>query len=103
MPALGLKLDKESLRISVALRLGAKLHRAYTCVCGIAVEDTATHGLDCRKAIGKHARRSAVNAIIHQALSVAGGPSQLKPVGMCRNDGKCPDGATVIPWKQGNA
>ena len=81
VPALGLQLYNESLRISVALRLGAKLHRAYTCVCGIAVEDTATHGLDCRKAIGKHARHSAVNVIIHQALSAAGVPSQLEPVG----------------------
>ena len=101
VPSLGLKLDNESLRISVALRLGAKLNLAYTCVCGIAVEDSAAHGLDCRRAIGKHARHAAINDIVHRALSSAGVPSHLEPVGMCRDDGKRPDGATLIPWKQG--
>jgi len=101
VPSLGLKLDNESLRISVALRLGAKLSLPYTCICGTPVEDLATHGLDCRRAAGKHARHSAVNDIIHRALSAAGTPSLLEPVGMCRSDGKRPDGATVIPWKQG--
>ena len=101
VPALGLKLNNESLRIAVALRLGAKLNDAYTCICGIAVENSATHGLDCRRAIGKHARHSEANQIIHRALSAAGVPSLLEPVGMCRDDGKRPDGATVIPWKQG--
>ena len=67
----------------------------------MAVEISATHGLDCRRAIGKHARHSEANQIIHRALSAAGVPSLLEPVGMCRDDGKRPDGATVIPWKQG--
>ena len=99
--SLGLKLNNESLRISVALRLGAKLSLPYNCVCGTAVGDSATHGLDCRKSIGKHARHSEVNDIIHRALSCAGIPSHLEPVGLCRDDGKRPDGATLIPWKQG--
>ena len=101
IPSLGLKLDNESLRISVALRLGSKLNTPYACICGAAVEDSATHGLDCRRASGKHARHSAVNDIIHRALSAAGVPSHLEPAGMCRDDGKRPDGATLIPWKQG--
>ena len=101
VPALGLKLDNESLRISVALRLGTKLNEAYTCICGLAVDNSATHGLDCRRAPGKHARHSEANQVIHRALSSAGVSSILEPVGMCRNDGKRPDGATVIPWKQG--
>jgi len=101
IPSLGLKLDNESLRISVALRLGAKLNLPYNCVCGAAVEDSATHGLDCRKAIGKHARHSAVNDILQRALNAAGVLSHLEPVGLCRDDGKRPDGATLIPWKQG--
>ena len=103
VPSLGLKLDNESLRISVALRLGAKLSLPYSCVCGTAVEDSATHGLDCRRAAGKHARHSEVNSIIHRSLNTAGVPSHLEPVGMCRNDGKRPDGATLIPWKQGKS
>ena len=101
IPSLGLKLDDESLRICVALRLGSKLNLPYTCICGAAVEDSATHGLDCRRAPGKHARHSAVNDVIHRALNAAGVPSHLEPVGLSRDDGKRPDGATLIPWKQG--
>ena len=101
VPSLGLKLDNESVRISVALRVGAKLSLAYKCMCGTAVDDSVAHGLDCRRAAGKHARHAAINDIIHRALSVAGVPSHLEPVGMCRDDGKRPDGATLIPWKQG--
>ena len=88
VPALGLKLDNESLRIAVGLRLGAKLNSAYNCACGIAVEDSVIHGLDCRRSLGKHSRHSAVNDVIHRALSAAGVPSQLEPVecqGMMKN------------------
>ena len=28
-------------------------------------------------------------------------PSQLEPSGMSRSDGKCPDGASIVPWKSG--
>ena len=31
----------------------------------------------------------------------AGFPSILEPVGTCREDGKRPDGLTLIPWKDG--
>ena len=99
-PSLGLKLDNEILRISVVLRVGAVLCRPYDCVCGVAVADTATHGLDCRKTAGKHARHAKINNIVHRALNTAGIPSHLEPAGMCRNDGKRSDGATIIPWKQ---
>ena len=101
IPSLGLKLDNESLRISVALRLGAKLNLPYNCVCGAPVDDSATHGLDCRKAIGKHSRHSEINETIQRALNAAGVPSRLEPVGMIRDDGKRPDGATLVPWKRG--
>ena len=76
---LGLKLDNESLRISVALRLGVQITMPYTCVCGKPVQGTATHGLDSRKLSGKHARHSAVNHNIQRVLSAAGVPSQLEP------------------------
>ena len=73
----------------------------YTCICGVPVQGTATHGLDCRKTGGKHARHSAVNSVINRALHAAGVPSQLEPSGLSRDDGKRPDGATIVPWSQG--
>ena len=51
VPSLGLKLDNESLRISVALRLGVEVAMPYTCVCGTPVHGYATHGLGCRKLV----------------------------------------------------
>jgi hypothetical protein len=101
IPSLGLKLDDDSLRISVALRLGVEMTRPYTCICGARVEGRATHGLDCRKTNGRHGRHFAVNDILHRALQAAGVPSQLEPSGLSRDDGKRPDGATIIPFNKG--
>ena len=98
---LGLKLDNDSLRIAVALRLGVEMAMPYTCVCGTSVERNATHGLDCRKSGGRHVRHSAINDILHRALQAAGVPSQLEPSGLSRDDGKRPDGATIIPFNKG--
>ena len=99
--SLGLKLDNDSLRIAVALRLGVEMAMPYTCICGTVVERKATHGLDCRKNGGKHVRHSAINDILHRALQAAGVPSQLEPSGLSRDDGKRPDGATIIPFNKG--
>ena len=99
--SLGLRLDNESLRISVALRLGVETARPFTCICGSPVEGTATHGLDCRRSGGRHARHFEVNSIIHRALHASGVPSQLEPSGLSRNDGKRPDGATIVPFHKG--
>ena len=101
IPSLGLKLDNESLRIAVALRLGVQVAMPYKCICGTSVEGTATHGLDCRKNGGKHARHFAVNDILHRALNAAGVPSHLEPTGLSREDGKRPDGATILPFEKG--
>ena len=98
---LGLKLDNDSLRIAVALRLGVEMAMPYTCICGTHVERKATHGLDCRKSGGKHVRHFAVNDILHRALQAAGVPSQLEPTGLSRDDGKRPDGATIVPFNKG--
>ena len=99
--SLGLKLDNESLRIAVALRLGVDMSMPYTCQCGTPVDRRTVHGLDCRKSGGKHIRHSAVNDIVHRALQAAGVPSQLEPTGLSRDDGKRPDGATIIPFSKG--
>ena len=74
---LGLKLDNDSLRIAVTLRLGVEMAMPYTCICDTQVERKATHGLDCQKSEGKHVRHFAVNDILHRALQASGVRSQL--------------------------
>ena len=42
-----------------------------------------------------------MNETICRALVSGGVPAVLEPVGVCRNDGKRPDGMSLIPWSQG--
>ena len=100
--SLGLKMDNDTFRIAVGLRLGSSLCRTHTCChCGAEVDSLATHGLSCRWIEGRHFRHAALNDIIHQALSSAKIPSRLEPSGVYRADGKRPDGISVVPWKNG--
>jgi len=98
---LGTRLDDSSLRIAVALRLGAPVCSPHTCVCGAAVDSTGRHGLSCRKSAGRHSRHSAVNDLIKRALSSAEIPSRLEPPSLLRNDNKRPDGLSLSPWSNG--
>ena len=72
-----------------------------------ATQDTSapdrqgTHGLHCRKSLGRHPRHSAINDLIKRSLGSAKIPAHLEPAGICRSDGKRPDGATVLPWRSG--
>ena len=42
-----------------------------------------------------------MNETIRRALVSGGVPAVLEPVGVCRNDGKRPDGMSLIPWSRG--
>ena len=98
--SLGLRMDDEVVRIAVGLRLGVPLCHPHSCChCGAAVDKRATHGLSCYKSEGRHSRHAAINNIIKRSLAAAQIPSLLEPSGLCRSDGKRPDGVTIIPWK----
>ncbi len=43
------------------------------------------------------------NDVIREALRSASIPSTLEPIGLLRNDGRRPDGATIIPWSRGKS
>jgi len=43
------------------------------------------------------------NDLIKRSLVTAGYPSVLEPIGTCLEDGKRPDGMTMIPWSKGKA
>ena len=94
-------MDDETLRISVGIRLGAKLCEPHTCICGAQVDFLGLHGLACKKSAGRTSRHNYVNDIIWRALCRAGVPSIKEPSGLTHSDAKRPDGLTQIPWDSG--
>ena len=103
IPALGLKLDDMSARIACGLRLRSPLCQPHTCQCGVAVDSLGRYGLCCRKAEGRHSRHSQVNDLLKRALASAQIPSIREPPGLSRDDGRRPDGLTLLPWSSGRS
>ena len=103
MPTIGLKLDNNSLRVAVGLRLGIKLCEPHQCICGQLVDPWGRHGLSCKKAKGTNSRHAHVNDLIKRALATSGTPAVLEPAGLSRTDGKRPDGLTLYPWSGGRS
>jgi hypothetical protein len=65
------------------------------------VDSSGTHGLACHKSAGHHMRHSSVNDLIERALATASVPSMFEPSSLSREDGKRPDGFTILPWANG--
>ena len=100
--SIGLRMDDDTIRNAVGLRLGTSLCLPHPChLCGSQVESTGVHGLSCRRSLGRHVRHSSVNDIICRSLTAAGVPCQAEPHSLSRVDGKRPDGVTMLPWKHG--
>ena len=98
---LGTLLDPESLRVAIALRVGAAVCEPHACRCGSRMDARGLHGLSCRFSSGRHPRHAALNDVIKRALHSAGIPSVLEPLGIDRGDGRRPDGLTVFPFANG--
>ena len=101
IPSVGTRLDDESVRVAVSLRLGTTVCLPHTCRCRSAVQSNGLHGLNCSQTGGRHARHSELNTIIHRFLTSINQPFVLEPVGMTRSDGRRPDGLTLFPWQTG--
>ena len=99
----GLRLDNEAIRVGIGLRLGSKLCEPHTCPCGASVDAGGTHGLACKKGVGRITRHHHINDLVLRALVRANIPSVKEPVGLVRSDGKRPDGLTLIPWQGGKS
>ena len=69
--SLGLRLDNESIRIAIGLRLGTNLCSAHVCPCGENVDSRGSHGLACRRSAGRHLRHNLINDTIWRALGRA--------------------------------
>lgn len=100
---LGTFMDNPSFRTCVALRLGCKIYKSHSCECGSIVNEDGLHGLVCKKSKGRFPRHSELNDIVHRSLSSIHVPSTLEPVGLCRDDGKRPDGMTLVHWSHGRS
>ena len=101
LPALGLHLDDESVRVAAALRVGAPVCEPHACRCGQRVDRLGHHGLSCRYSAGRLPRHAHLNDVVKRALAAAGVPSWLEPIGLDRGDGRRPDGVTVFPYHRG--
>ncbi|CAH2088946.1 unnamed protein product [Euphydryas editha] len=100
---LGKLLDNESFRICIGLRLGARLCFEHRCLCGKEVDSFGLHGLSCNKISGRFSRHGSLNETIKRALATIDVPALIEPTGISRDDGKRPDGLTLIPWERGRA
>ena len=99
--SLGQLLDGESVRVAVALRLGAPVCVPHTCRCGLLMDRLGHHGLSCRLNAGRFPRHAHLNDVVKRGLASAGIPSILEPIGLDRGDGRRPDGLTVFPFCEG--
>jgi hypothetical protein len=99
--SVGLRMSGEAVRTAIGVRLGLTVCQPHNCICGAPVDARGLHGLACQKVGGKHHRHGMVNDVIWRAMSRAKIPSMKEPSGLCRTDGKRPDGVTIIPWSMG--
>ena len=80
---MGTKLDDESLRIALGLRLGVPIVAEHACICGAVVNVFGSHGLSCKRSGGRIPRHAAVNETVRHALVSEGVPAVLEPMGVC--------------------
>ena len=99
-PALGLHLNEDAVRISVALRIGADVTQPHQCRCGKAVHSNGHHGLSCKYSAGRLPRHSHLNDIVRRSLLAAGIQSWMEPLGLDRGDGKRPDCSSFFVWQE---
>ena len=97
-------LSDEEIRLAVAYRLGTRACFPYTCACGKAVDARGLHGLSCRRSTPRHKRYYMINNdIIWRAIKRAKIPTHKEPTALIMQNGKRPDGVTLIPWSRGKA
>ena len=101
--SLGTSLDREALRIAIALRVGADVCSEHRCRRGSLADTRGHHSLTCRYSAGRQPRHTALNDIVRRALDSARVPAILEPHGIELRDGKRPDGMTIFPFSNGKS
>ncbi|XP_063618720.1 uncharacterized protein LOC134791601 [Cydia splendana] len=100
-PNIGTLLERTTLALATSLRLGVKTNEPHRCRCGSIVDELGHHGLSCQRSAGRISRHASLNDVIRRALASVSVPAILEPNGIARDDGKRPDGMTLIPWRLG--
>ncbi|KAH0818590.1 hypothetical protein GEV33_004201 [Tenebrio molitor] len=100
-PNIGTLLDNTSFQVCIGLRLGCNLCTPHICKCNAKVDEIGTHGLSCFKSSGRFSRHTEINSIINRSLTSIHVNSTLEPNGLSRDEGKRPDGMTLVPWIKG--
>ncbi|KAH0812143.1 hypothetical protein GEV33_010648 [Tenebrio molitor] len=100
-PNIGTLLDNTSFQVCIGLRLGCNLCTPHICKCNAKVDEIGTHGLSCFKSSGRFSRHTEINSIINRSLTSIHVNSTLEPHGLSRDDGKRPDGMTLVPRIKG--
>jgi hypothetical protein len=97
-PNIGILLDNTSFQVCIGLRLGCNHCTPHICKCNAKVNEIDIHGLSCSKSSGRFSRDNEINSIINRSLTSIHVNSTLEPNGLSRDDGKRPDGMTLVPW-----
>jgi hypothetical protein len=100
-PSIGTLLDNTSFQVCIGLRLGCNLCTPHICKCNAKVDEIGIHGVSCSKSSGRFSRHTEINSIINRSLTSIHLNSTLEPNGPSRDDGKRPDGMTLVPWIKG--
>jgi hypothetical protein len=100
-PNIGTLLDNTSFHVCIGLRLGCNLCTPHICKCNAKVDEIGIHGLSCSKSSDRFSRHTEINSIINRSLTSIHVNSTLEPNGLSRDDGKHPDGMTLVPWIKG--
>jgi hypothetical protein len=81
--------------------LGCNLCTPHICKGNAKVDEIGTHGLSCFKSSGRFSRHTKINSTINQSLTSIHVNSTLEPNRLSRDNGKRPDGMTLVPWIKG--
>ena len=102
MSSLGLRMDDDAITVAIGLWLGTPLCHPHIChQCRSQVYEIGTHGLSCSKSQGRHSRHTAINHFVRHSLTLIKVPSHLEPSSIYHSDGKHPDRASIVLWKNG--
>jgi len=95
----GLKLEDEAVRVAVGMRLGLACMSPTNVDLDQMWMPNAAIAMVCKKAPSKIASHQVLNDIIWHAFNATDVPAIKESSGLNRQDGKRPDGLTLIPWQ----